>query len=128
MRPSSLPKAHFDGSPSAEEDGPRQASSEISEDALQAMIDELRDTKSGTWFELDSPFGEAAAEGRRIQLSWISPLTSTYLFVDESGTKTEMRGLKDLARAMLSGRARVIADPEDSNASTSPQDSASRKD
>ena len=73
-------------------------------------------------------FGEAAAEGRRIQLSWISPLTSTYLFVDESGTKTEMRGLKDLARAMLSGRARVIADPEDSNASTSPQDSASRKD
>lgn len=84
-----------------------------SDSALQAMIEELRKTKSGTWFELDSPFGADNEDGttRRIQLSWISPLTSTYLFVDESGTKTEMRGLKDLAQAMLKGRARVSAPP-----------------
>ena len=112
MPPGSLPSSHFDGSPSIEEESNQHPPTGVSEDALQAMIDELRKTKSGTWFELDSPFGDAATEGRRIQLSWISPLTSTYLFVDEAGSKTEMRGLEDLAKAMLSGRARVVAPPE----------------
>lgn len=117
-----MPPTHFDGSPSAEESAPRQADAEVPEDALQAMIEELRKTKSGTWFELDSPFGDAEADGRRIQLSWISPLTSTYLFVDEAGTKTEMRGLKDLAKAMLSGRARVVAPPEDAQPASNTHD------
>ncbi|MBK5968723.1 MULTISPECIES: DUF1631 family protein [Thiorhodovibrio] len=115
---STLPQTHFDGSPGAEDSNLQPASAEVPEDALQAMIEELRKTKSGTWFELDSPFGDAEADGRRIQLSWISPLTSTYLFVDEAGTKTEMRGLKDLAKAMLSGRARVVAPPEDARSTT----------
>ncbi|WP_200284960.1 DUF1631 family protein [Rhabdochromatium marinum] len=109
----SLPRTDLDNNPSADEDGPLQETApDVSDGALQAMIDELRKTKSGTWFELDSPFRGTEADGRRIQLSWISPLTSTYLFVDEAGTKTEMRGLKDLAKAMLSGRARVVAPPE----------------
>ncbi|WPL18042.1 hypothetical protein Thiowin_03093 [Thiorhodovibrio winogradskyi] len=114
-RLASVPQSDFDGSPSAEEESGQQPSDGMPEDALQAMIEELRETKSGTWFELDSPFGDATTEGRRIQLSWISPLTSTYLFVDEAGTKTEMRGLKDLAKAMLSGRARVVRPPEDAD-------------
>ncbi len=98
----------FDGSPLAEEDRQHQETPELPEGDLLAMIDELRNTKSGTWFELDSPVGDCETHSRRIQLSWISPLTSTYLFIDEAGSKTEMRGLKDLAQAMLSGRARVI--------------------
>lgn len=106
-------QAGFDSSLNASEDRlPQQESEEIPESALQAMIDELRKTKSGTWFELDSPFGDSGSGERRIQLSWISPLTSTYLFVDEVGAKTEMRGLKDLAKAMLSGRARVVPAPD----------------
>lgn len=102
------PLPEFDGGPGSEAAEERETG-ELPETALQAMIDELRETKSGTWFELDSPLGDGS--GRRIQLSWISPLTSTYLFVDEAGAKTEMRGLKDLAQAMLSGRARVVEAP-----------------
>lgn len=111
--------------PTPEPDTERE---ELPEEALQAMIDELRKTKSGTWFELDSPMRDQRPTeqppGRRIQLSWISPLTSTYLFIDESGTKTEMRGLRDLALAMLSGRARVLNHPKADSPKTASAESS----
>lgn len=116
-RPNSDPPVNLsEESLSDEQDKITTPETEPSASALQAMIEELRKTKSGTWFELDSPFTQESEEHvtRRIQLSWISPLTSTYLFVDEAGTKTEMRGLKDLARAMLNGRARVTEPPPQS--------------
>jgi len=73
------------------------------------MVERLRKMRFGTWFEFtDTP--EAAP--RRIKLSWMSPLTSTCMFVDRSGMQAEIKSLRDLAREILDGRARVIPRPK----------------
>jgi hypothetical protein len=74
--------------------------------SLQAMIEQLRQTKSGTWFELTAHSHHKRP--RRIKLSWISPLTSSCMFVDQSGLQADIYHLEDLAAALLSGTARVI--------------------
>lgn len=73
------------------------------------MVERLRKMRFGTWFELDGPSGTAP---RRIKLSWISPFTSTCMFVDRSGMQAEVKSLKDLAQEILSGHARVIPRPK----------------
>jgi hypothetical protein len=77
---------------------------DLSEDE-RAMIERLRKTRFGTWFEFTSSDDTAP---RRIKLSWMSLLTSTCMFVDRSGMQAEIRTLAELAREMLAGRARVI--------------------
>jgi hypothetical protein len=71
----------------------------------RAMVERLRKTKFGTWFELkpdvDSP-------PKRVKLSWMSILTSTCMFVDRAGMQAEVKTLRELAREVLSGQARVI--------------------
>ena len=73
------------------------------------MIERLRKMRYGTWFELGEGPGSPA---RRIKLSWMSPLTSTCMFVDRSGMQAEIKGLKDLAQELLDGRARVVSRPK----------------
>ena len=73
------------------------------------MIERLRKMRFGTWFELA---GATGAPARRIKLSWMSPLTSTCMFVDRSGMQAEIKSLKDLAQEILAGRARVIPRPK----------------
>jgi hypothetical protein len=75
----------------------------------QEIIDRLRKMKFGTWFELSSATGGAP---RRIKLSWLSPLTSTCMFVDRSGMQAEIKTLHELAQEILSGRAKVIPRPK----------------
>lgn len=75
----------------------------------RAMVERLRKTRFGTWFEF------AGAEGnppRRIKLSWMSLMTSTCMFVDRAGMQAEIKTLRDLAREMLAGQARVVQKPE----------------
>jgi len=73
------------------------------------MVERLRKMRFGTWFEFtDAPEGQP----RRIKLSWMSPLTSTCMFVDRSGMQAEIKSLRDLAREILDGRARVIPRPK----------------
>lgn len=74
------------------------------DDEERAMIERLRKTKFGTWFELKGEDGEA----KRVKLSWMSLLTSTCMFVDRAGMQAEVKTLRELAREMLSGQARVI--------------------
>jgi hypothetical protein len=75
----------------------------------QEVIARLRKMKFGTWFELASPSGGAP---RRIKLSWLSPLTSTCMFVDRSGMQAEIKTLQELAQEILTGRAKVIPRPK----------------
>ncbi len=82
--------------------------SDLSEPESQ-MIERLRKMRFGTWFELAGAPGTAP---RRIKLSWMSPLTSTCMFVDRSGMQAEIKSLKDLAQEVLAGRARVIPRPK----------------
>jgi hypothetical protein len=71
----------------------------------RVMIERLRKTKFGTWFELRD--GDTGAV-KRVKLSWMSLLTSTCMFVDRAGMQAEVKTLRELARDMLSGEARVI--------------------
>ncbi len=71
----------------------------------RAMVERLRKTKFGTWFELTP---EGGGRPRRIKLSWMSLLTSTCMFVDRSGMQAELKTLHELAREMLAGRAKII--------------------
>jgi hypothetical protein len=81
---------------------------EISEQE-QEVIQRLRKMKFGTWFELTSGAGGPV---RRIKLSWLSPLTSTCMFVDRSGMQAEIKTLHEMASEMLAARAKVIPRPK----------------
>lgn len=96
------------GLPPEEEGAPiGSAQAEVSEQE-QEVISRLRKMKFGTWFELTPEKGPR----RRIKLSWLSPLTSTCMFVDRSGMQAEIKTLRELAQEVLSGRARVIPRPK----------------
>ncbi len=84
---------------------------------VRAMIEQLRDTKQGTWFELDECQRDGSRKRRRIQLSWISPLTSTCLVIDSAGDKVDLSSLGELAQALLNGQARV-ANSDDSTSTS----------
>lgn len=73
------------------------------------MVERLRRMRFGTWFEFR---GAPDMPPRRIKLSWMSPLTSTCMFVDRAGMQAEIKSLRDLAQEILAGRARVIPKPK----------------
>ena len=74
----------------------------------QMLIKELGNLEFGTWFEfVDGP------ATRLLKLSWFSPTTHNYMFVDNSGQRVAVKPIKQLAREMEQGQARIIA-PEHS--------------
>lgn len=85
----------------------RQPNKELTPEQ-EEMVDRLRRTRFGTWFELSMPPGQPP---KRIKLSWISQLTATCMFVDRAGMQAEVKTLPDLAVEMLEGRARIIPRP-----------------
>jgi hypothetical protein len=108
-----IPMPPTPGQPGTAGSPPMLASSAASDEDLsepeRQMVERLRKMRFGTWFEFSSaPDGPT----RRIKLSWMSPLTSTCMFVDRSGMQAEIKSLKDLAQEILAGRARVIPRPK----------------
>jgi hypothetical protein len=85
------------------------AAPEVISEQEQAVIQRLRKMKFGTWFELRS---ETGGNPRRIKLSWLSPLTATCMFVDRSGMQAEIKTLRELAREILAGSAKIIPRPK----------------
>ena len=73
------------------------------------MVERLGKMRFGTWFEFT---GTADSPPRRIKLSWVSPLTSTCMFVNRAGMQAETKSLRDLAQEILAGGARVIPRPK----------------
>ena len=82
---------------------PAQPDSVTPEEA--AVIEQLRQLKFGTLFDFHD---EETGGTRRLKLSWFSQVSSNYMFVDQSGIKAAVYSAHDLARAMLSGKARHI--------------------
>jgi Protein of unknown function (DUF1631) len=65
----------------------------------------LRNTEFGTWFEiLDYTTGDPI----RAKLSWFSPLTKRYMFVDRNGVQVAVRPLKTLVSELSEGTALII--------------------
>ncbi|MBD9426791.1 DUF1631 domain-containing protein [Pseudomonas sp. PDM15] len=70
----------------------------------QALIRELQQVEFGTWFEF--------VQGKDIltlKLSWFSPTTHNYMFVDHSGQRVAVKPIRQLANEMEQGLARIVA-------------------
>jgi len=83
------------------------------DDEVESLLDEAfdernlaqaRELKVGQWLEF------TAADGTtdRAKLSWISPISGRYLFVNRRGLKVADHSLAGLAQAFASGTARVL--------------------
>jgi len=71
----------------------------------QVIIDDLRKLNFGTLFDfVINPAGDT----RRLKLSWFSQVTSNYMFVDQTGVKAAVHNIRELARAVREGNARVV--------------------
>ena len=80
-----------------------------SDTAAAAEIDDAYTAKAhqlaaGDWVEFVASDGKA----KRAKLSWISPITNTYLFTDRQGLKAGNYSLLDLAHLLRGGRAKVL--------------------
>jgi hypothetical protein len=79
-------------------------------DAELAMMEKIKAIKFGTWFEIrDSEPGTI----KRVRLSWLSPLTSTCMFVDRAGIQTAIKPLRTLAQELIDGRSKLIEESSD---------------
>lgn len=100
-----LPPATQDGgdtvmSAIAEEEPPAPAADQLDESWITAV----RELKVGTWIEF---FDEQGAK-ERAKLSWISPISSKYLFVNRKGLKVADRTLLQLASDLAESRITVL--------------------
>ncbi|OEC35579.1 Protein of unknown function [Pseudomonas cuatrocienegasensis] len=69
----------------------------------QALARELGHIEFGTWFEFVT--GEQIST---LKLSWFSPTTHNYMFVDHSGQRVAIKPLTLLASEMEQGLARIV--------------------
>ncbi|MBF7730256.1 DUF1631 domain-containing protein [Pseudomonas sp. N040] len=74
----------------------------------QALIQELEQVEPGTWFELTEN-----GKTRILKLSWLSPGTRNYMFVDGSGQRVAIKPVAQLAIEMENGEARIM--PQERN-------------
>ncbi|WP_229837757.1 DUF1631 family protein [Cellvibrio zantedeschiae] len=65
------------------------------------IVDSLKMIEFGTWFEFDG--------GKRLKVAWFNQKTNHYMLVDQQGRKVSLIAGLQLAREMISGKARVIA-------------------
>lgn len=57
----------------------------------------------GTWFEFHD-----VTPPRRLKLSWFSPTTHNYMFVDHTGQRVAVKPIVQLAREMEAGKVRLV--------------------
>lgn len=69
----------------------------------QALAKELGHIEFGTWFEFVT-----GKQVRLLKLSWFSPTTRNYMFVDQSGQRVAIKPLTQLATEMEQGLARIV--------------------
>lgn len=90
-----------DAAPDADDDlDSDEMSVDVDSDTLQAV----RDLKIGSWVE----FVDDTGTRERAKLSWISPISGKYLFVNRRGLKVADRTAVQLASELLSGRAMIL--------------------
>ncbi|MCW8890007.1 MAG: DUF1631 domain-containing protein [Sedimenticola sp.] len=76
---------------------------ETPQDELE-MQQTLRKVKFGTWFELTDDNNKL----RRLKLSWFSPITHKYMFVDRFGIQAYITPSEELAKQICEGKASII--------------------
>jgi len=71
----------------------------------QTMLKKLKSISYGTWFEFKY---DDATRPQRVKLSWFSPLSSRYMFVNQSGTEAFMLPANKLVKDLSAGHAKVL--------------------
>ncbi len=71
------------------------------------IAESLKKLKFGTWFELEADDGEL----HQLKLSWYSPVTHKYMFVDKTGVQALVTPIGILTRQIMKGRARILKQP-----------------
>jgi len=86
-------------------EGDEQSSPEAGYDADDECLKQAKEMKVGTWVE----FTDANTGGKeRAKLSWISPISSKYLFVNRKGLKVSDKTVFALAAEIRRGHAVVL--------------------
>ncbi|MBA1275509.1 DUF1631 domain-containing protein [Stutzerimonas azotifigens] len=70
---------------------------------LAARVQDLERLEFGTWFEF-----LGAGQPRLLKVSWFSPTTRNYMFVDHSGQRVAVKPIVELAQEMERGEARIV--------------------
>jgi hypothetical protein len=89
------------------EDDPANAEPEASSitPEVREELEHVSSLKPGTWLE----FSSDDEHFERAKLSWISPMSGRYLFVNRRGLKVADYSPYELATVMAEGRARILA-------------------
>jgi hypothetical protein len=72
---------------------------------VKAAMKELEKIAFGTWFLIQE---DEDTLPERAKLSWYSPISENYMFVNSMGIKTKARKHAELATMMVAGYARII--------------------
>ncbi|MGC1549705.1 MAG: DUF1631 domain-containing protein [Rhodanobacter sp.] len=72
---------------------------------INAELEQVSDLKPGTWLEFITHDNTI----ERAKLSWISPMSGRYLFVNRRGLKVADYSPHELAATLASGKARLLA-------------------
>ncbi|HYE36189.1 DUF1631 domain-containing protein [Methylocaldum sp.] len=72
---------------------------------LAEIVSQLKAAKLGTWFEFTHPEKRTRQRGK---LSWFSPKTSYYIFVDQAGIQVAVKSLRILAKEIAKGETRIL--------------------
>jgi hypothetical protein len=77
---------------------------DIAVDIDATSLQQVRDLKIGAWIE----FTDGAGNHERAKLSWLSPISGKYLFVNRRGLKVADRTAVQLATELHAGEARIL--------------------
>lgn len=69
----------------------------------QGFVKELEGLEFGVWFEFVN-----GNETQTLKLSWFSPTTRNYMFVDHAGQRVAVKPIGQLAEEMEQGKARLL--------------------
>ncbi len=80
----------------------------VDEEEVEAVEDDylqiIKDLKVGTWLE----FNQQDSDTIRAKLSWISPITGKYLFVNSRGLKITDKTINSLAKGLREKSIRIL--------------------
>ncbi|MCE4072900.1 MULTISPECIES: DUF1631 domain-containing protein [Pseudomonas] len=77
--------------------------SEALSERVRVLMKELSQLEFGTWFEFSD-----TTPARRLKLSWFSPTTRNYMFVDHTGQRVAVKPIVQLAQEMEAGKVRLV--------------------
>ncbi|MCW8949201.1 MAG: DUF1631 domain-containing protein [Sedimenticola sp.] len=70
----------------------------------KALLETVQQTKIGGWFEFDEPDGKI----QRVKLSWYSPVTNNYMFIDRFGNQAFILPTEVLLTKLGNKSARIV--------------------